>query len=180
MSLPKWFKPAAWTTGLVVTIGLGIGVYQAGLDTPPPPTLQPTTLQHGKAEGNRLDGRSWSLDYDRVKMSTDQVLAELDGVHDGKLYRKGKPPVHLQAKHASVNTATNDFTLTGPIRITANDGGKSRTFTSDAAVYSAFAQTLTLAHPSTFSQDSATIHVDHVTWNIKTGETKLGRIRGTM
>lgn len=178
--VPTWVKPTAWTLGLAAAIGLGIGVYQAGFDTPPAPTLQPTILHHGKAEGHRLDGPSWSLDYDKIDMSTDQVLANLDGIHDGKLFRKGKKPVRLQAKHASVNTASNDFTLTGPVTITDPENGKLRTFASDSAVWNAFAQTLTLAHPSTFTQGDAQLHVEHLTYNLKTGEVKLGRIRGTM
>jgi lipopolysaccharide export system protein LptC len=180
MTQPRWLKPVAWTVGVLVAIGFGIGVYQAGLDAPPPPTLQPTTIQHGQAEGRRLDGRSWSLDYDRIRMSTDQVTADLDGIRDGKLFRKGKPPVRLQAQHATINTASNDFTLTGPVTIKVPENGKLRTFTSDSAVWNSFSQTLVLAHPSTFTQGDIVLHVDHLSWNVKTGETKLGKIRGTM
>ena len=180
MNIPTWVKPASWVAGIAVVAWLGFGIYQAGLDTPPPPGLQPTTLKHGLAEGRRLDGRSWSLDYDKIRMSTDQVNADLDGIHDGKMFRKGKDPIRLVAKHASVNTATNDFTLTGPVKITDPEHGKIRTFSSDSAVWSAFSQTLVLAHPSVFTQDGAVLNVDHLTYNLKTGETKLGRIRGTM
>ena len=180
MTPPRWLRPVAWTVGILVTIGFGIGIYQAGLDAPPSPTLQPTTIQHGQAEGHRLDGRSWSLDYDRIRMSTDQVTADLDGIRDGKLFRKGKPPVRLQARHATINTASNDFTLIGPVTIKDPENGKLRTFTSDAAVWNSFSQTLVLAHPSTFTQGDIVLHVDHLSWNVKTGETKLGKIRGTM
>ena len=118
----------------VIGLGIfvGIGVYQAGLETPAVPMLPPTQLDKGVAEGRRITGQSWSFDYDSVRMTPDGAIADIDGVHDGNIYRYGKPFLRMTAKHITVNTQTNDFNATGPIRIEQITKAHRRTFKTDS------------------------------------------------
>lgn len=160
-------------------VWFGIEIFRAGGDPPPPPSTPQTTMKSGHAEGRRLKLPSWSLDYDSITTSVDGTTATLEHVRDGEYFKKGKPFARMTADHVVVNLITNDFTATGPIQLTENDGLHARRFTTDAAVYSGIGEVLTLSHPTTIVSDKATVHVTKATINFKTGETTFDGLVGT-
>ncbi|GAC1413408.1 MAG: hypothetical protein NVSMB64_23680 [Candidatus Velthaea sp.] len=175
---------ASVRAGLIVVALAIVGwfayeIYRAGGDMPPTSTNTSTLLKAGHAEGRRLTLPSWSLDYDKITTSNDNSLATLENVHDGRYYKNGKPFMKMKAAHVVVNTITNDFTVTGPIELVEIDGKHDRRFTSDAAIYTGFVQTLTLNRPATIVSDGATLRVKTATFNFKSGDIRLGPFVGT-
>jgi lipopolysaccharide export system protein LptC len=157
-------------------------VYQtvhAGSEIPPPPAQQQTTLSGGSANDKRVDGKSWSLDYDTATLSPDGSVATIDHVHDGVILREGKPYMRLKADHVTANLTLNDFVVLGKVTFT-EIAGQHRTFETDGAHYSGASHTLQLDKPTTISDPAMTFHVATASVNFATGETKLGRINGRM
>ncbi|GAC1424377.1 MAG: hypothetical protein NVSMB5_18370 [Candidatus Velthaea sp.] len=171
-------RSALIVTALAVAGWFGFEIYKAGGDPPPVSTNTSTQLKAGHAEGRRLTLPSWSLDYDKITTSGDNGVATLENVHDGQYFKDGKPFMKMKAAHVVVNTATNDFTVKGPMELFEIDGKHNRRFVSDAATYTGYAQTLTLNQPSTIESDGATLNVKTATFNFKTGDIKLGPIVG--
>jgi hypothetical protein len=164
---------------LAVLTWVGVGIYRAGGDVPPPPLMPETKLTSGHAEGRRVNGQaSWSLDYDHVTASPDTTVATLENVRHGELYKGGKPFMRMIARHVVVNTLSNDFVVTGPLELIENDGKHNRHLTSDAASYSGALQTLTLTHPSKISSDGARVKVATATVNFKSGDMSFGPLVG--
>lgn len=167
---------------LIVALGLGWIVYQtihAGEEIPPPPAQTQTRLTGGSANDKRIDGKSWSLDYDTATLSPDGSLATIERVHDGVILRDGKPYMHMTAHHVTANLALNEFVVTGAVRFT-EVGGQHRRLDTDGARYTGADHTLHLDHPTTIRDGPITFHVASAVVNFATGETKLGRIKGTM
>ncbi len=168
--------------GIVLVAGaiyVGLGVYHAGGAFVIPPRAQAIRISSGSAEGRRLDGRAWSLKYDHIQTTADGSIAEVDGLHDGVLFRHGKPYVRLRAKHATVNTVTNDITLAGAITITTIDDAP-RSFTTDAATWTNFSQHLLLPHESTMRSGNSEVRIASVDINFRSGDVTLGRITGDL
>src|SRR5664279_2589093 len=164
---------------LGLLIWVGVGIYRAGGDVPPPSTAQETKLTSGHAEGRRIDGKpSWSLDYDRIVASADTTIATLYNVRHGIIYKRGKPFMKIVAQQVVVNTLSNDFVVTGPMQLTEIDGLHDRRLTSDAANYSGAMQTLILSHPSKISSDGARVTVATATVNFRSGDMSLGPLVG--
>jgi hypothetical protein len=138
----------------------------AGTDIPSQRTQQQTQLSGGSANDKRIDGKSWSL-------------AEIERVHDGIILRDGKPYMRMTAKHVSANLAANDFVVTGPVSF-SEIGGQRRELFTDQAHYTGSDHMLHLDHPTTIHAGAMTFHVDKALVNFTTGETKLGRITGTL
>lgn len=173
------WRTLAVAAALAFAAWVVVGIYRAGGDIPPPTGTPQTTLNVGHAEGRRLQKPSWSLDYDSIRTSPDNTTATLENVHDGELYKNGKPFMKLHAKHVVVNTISNDFTATGPVELVENDGRHRRRFVSDSAIYQGIQQTLVLNHPARIESDGAVLDVATATINFRSGDTKLGRITGT-
>jgi LPS export ABC transporter protein LptC len=151
----------------------------AGADIPSQRTQSQTQLSGGSANDKRLDGKSWSLDYDTATLSPDGSLAEVNNVHDGVILRNGKPYMHMTAKHVSANLNYNDFVVSGPVSFT-EIGGQERQLDTDEAHYSGNDHTLHLDHPTTIHAAGMTFRVATAVVNFTTGVTKLGRIKGTL
>jgi hypothetical protein len=151
----------------------------AGSDVPAPATQGLTQLSGGRASDKRVDGKSWSLDYDSATMSADGSTADIEHIRDGVIMRNGKPYMHVRAQHITANLALNDFVVTGPVTFD-EVGGLGRTLVTNGAHYLGFSHTLELPNRTTIRSGPVRLVVDHATVNFATGETTLGRIVGTM
>src|ERR1700684_4169763 len=89
---------------LAVLAWVGYEIGRAGNDIQVARIAMPGSLTGGKVVGKRLDGRSWSLDYDTVTMSADNTIATIAHVRDGRIHRPGKPDVRMEADGVQVNT----------------------------------------------------------------------------
>ncbi len=113
-------------------------------------------------------------------MSPDGSLAEVEGIHNGILYRNGKPYLSISAKHISANTMSDDFTATGRVHIAQLKGPIPRSFDTDLIVWTNASKTLALDHPSLIKTGRAALTVEKATLNFDTGAVHLGRIKGTI
>ena len=172
------WRAFAWVCGFAILGILIEGLVLTGRDTGPPPTTTPAILAKGAVSAHRWKTKSWSLEYDRAQMSPDGSYAEVDGIHNGILYRNGKPYLSISARHISANTLSNDFTATGRVHIAQLQGSENRTFDTDLITWTNALKTLTLAHPSIIKAGKGSLTVDSATINFATGAIHLGRIRG--
>jgi hypothetical protein len=158
------------------------GVYLAGRDEQSaPPNNIPAIFQGGAAAGQRIDSRSWSASYDKMVANADQTQLELDGVHDGIIYKKGKPYLLVRARHMTVNTITHDFSARGPIHVETASGNPKREFDSTAADWSDSTQKLSLPEPIEIrSGAKEPLFVGSLEFNVRTGEIELHYIRGAV
>ena len=151
----------------------------AGSDIPAPMAGQQTQLSGGAVNGRRIDGKSWSLDYDTATMSQDGSIADIDNVKNGVLLRNGKPYMRMTAHHVTANVTYNDFVVTGPVHFT-EVGGQHRRLDTVGAHYIGADHTLHLDAPLTIVDGAMTVRVKNAVVNFSTGQTTIGRIVGTM
>lgn len=165
---------------LAVLAWVGFEIGRAGGDIPIQPGQKNSTLINGSVSGKRIDGHSWSLDYDKVSMSPDGTQATIAHVKDGRLHRKDKPDVLMKATGVTLNTITNDIVVTGAVSFTDDLGhGRIRTFTTVGARYTGATRVLVLDHPSTITDSGTTFQVAKLTVDFRTGDATLGRIEAT-
>jgi hypothetical protein len=173
-----------WRTPAILAIfallgWVGIEIGRAGSDIAVQRVQQPSRLLNGKVNGRRLDGRVWSLDYDTVSMSADDTQATIGKVRKGRLHRTGKSDVLMQGDDVTVNRVTNDLFVRGPVSFQEDLGhGRIRTFTTKGARYIGATRVLQLDHEATITDAGATIVVENLTIDFRTGDAKLGRIEG--
>ena len=175
----KGLRTALVVVALATAAWLGYETAHAGSDIAPQAPGQLTRLAGGSASDKRVDGKSWSLDYDSATMSPDNASAEIENIRDGVINRDGKPYMHVRAKHVTANLALNDFTVTGPVVFT-EIGGQHRTLVTNGAHYVGYTHTLTLANRTTIRSGGLHLTVDRATVDFSSGKTSLGRIVGTM
>ena len=173
----KW-KTFWYVCGVALFAILTEGIILAGRDLPPPPGAAPVVLGSGGVTAHRMSNKSWSLYYDHAQTSPDGSQAEIDGIHNGVLYKDGKPYITLSARHVSVNTVSNDFTATGDVHITQVKGAINRAFDTDLIVWTNATKTVTLSHPSIVKTGDAVMTVASMTINVGTGAVHLGKIGG--
>ncbi|HEY9180117.1 MAG TPA: hypothetical protein VIO32_05320 [Candidatus Baltobacteraceae bacterium] len=177
----KW-KRIGWIAAAVLLVWIVVEVIVAGRDVPPPPGAQPITLKGGHVTGNHISTRSWSFGYAKAEMSPDGILATLDGVKNGILYKKGKPYLSIAAQHVSVNTQSFDFTATGDVHIEAlnpSDGIK-KSFDTDLVQWVNGTKMLQLPHQSIFQTNGQTLKVASITVDFNTNDIHLGKINGVV
>jgi hypothetical protein len=171
-----------WITG--VSLGLvayvAMRVYLAGReDLPPPQNTVPVVVGHGIARGERISSHSWSIDYDKITTSADQTFVTVDGVHDGIVYKDGKPYLRLRAAHVTVNMITHDFTASGPLHIDSVNKKKPRAFDTNSAVWTEATQHLDLESPIVVTSPGSSLHVQKLSLDVRTGNLHLEHIDGS-
>lgn len=179
-STPRTVRFALWVAVLGIAAYVGIGIYLAGRNELPSPPANPAVVFHqGVANGRRIQFPSWSADYDRIVTNADQTVLNVDGVHDGIIYRKGKPYLRVRAAHFTVNTVTHDFSAIGPIDAQTIGSKPQRSFQTTSAVWSDAAQQLTMAQPVRIDTGAeAPLKVGSLTLNVRTGEVTVHKIAG--
>lgn len=178
MNARTW-KTLGITAGAAIAVVLAAGVIFAGRDVSLPPMQQPVILRGGKVTGNHLSTPSWSFSYDRAQTTPDGGVATITGVHDGVLYRHGKPYLRLSARRVSVNTGSFDFTATGDVHVVQRSrDGAARSFDTDEIEWNNAQKLLVLPHPSLVRTGDKTLVVRTITVNFTTGAVHLGNVSG--
>ena len=173
-------KPLLLFAGLALAVFVGVEIYLAGLnELPPPPASPPIVFQQGDAKGRRIHFPSWSADYDKIVTNQDQTLLDVDGVHHGLIYKKGKPYLRVRATHLTVNTISHDFSSVGPLHVETIDAKPHRSFDTNSAIWSDASQLLSMPQRVTIDTgaDSPLI-VESLTFNVKKGEIELRKVAG--
>jgi hypothetical protein len=171
------------TAGIVLLLVIvGVLVYQ----TPEGP-IEPAAgnnqvrIGKGKMQAERLSGHAWTVNYDRIHTNTDETVVDLDGVHDGIIYRGGKPYLRVQAQHLQVNTLTKDFTASGRIHVERIGKANFHDFESDAGTWTNALQRLYLPHKTVVElEDGKKITVERAGINLATGHIHVEGVQGTM
>jgi hypothetical protein len=146
-----------------------------------PPSNGPVLFKTGTALGQRLNGRSWTADYDRIETSTDQTTLDLYGVKHGVIYKDGKPYLRVRAERMTVNTVTRDFNATGKLHVETVGRKPTRTFDTESANWSDSVQILTLPDRAKFGTGAALpLLVGSAEFNVKTGDLELHQVAGAV
>jgi lipopolysaccharide export system protein LptC len=177
MSLTIPWRIPAGIVALALLAWIGFEIGRAGSDIVPPRIATQSTLNRGVVTGKRVDGRSWSLNYDTATLSPDGSQTTIPHVRSGRIRAAGKPDVVFTADDVTANSATNDFSVHGEIDLSQQMGpGHLRTLKTVGAQYAGATHTLTLENPVTLTDGPVTITVAHATVDFRTGATTLGRI----
>jgi hypothetical protein len=159
---------------------LGFGVYRAGLNELPSPSNSPQVLFHrGAANGERVESKSWSADYDKIVANQDQTVLEADGIRHGVIYRKGKPYLRVGAAHMTINTVSHDFSARGPVHVETVERQPQRAFDMNSAMWNDALQELTLSGNLRVSTGAPRpLLVDRLIFNVRTGNLELTHVSG--
>jgi len=150
---------------------VAFGIYRAGEnELPPPGANTQIVFKGGTISGRRISTRSWSADYDRIVSNADQTLLDVDGVHDGVVFKKGKPYIRLRAAHMAVNTITHDFTISGPLHAETIAAHPTRSFDTTSAAWNNARQELTLDKRVVIhTAGGEPVAIASAVFNVKTG-----------
>ena len=173
--------PALIAGGALVAY-LGYGIWAAGReDLILPQSNGPVLFKQGSAIGQRLEGRSWSVDYERISTSSDQVSLDLYGVKHGIIFRDGKPYLGVTAKRLTINTVTRDFNASGKLHIETLGKKPVRTFDTEAANWSDSQRTLTIPDRAKIGTGaSLPLLVGSAVFNVRTGELEMHQVAGAV
>jgi hypothetical protein len=158
-----------------------IGIILAGRDMPPlAPQSQPILIPGGRVANHHVSVKSWSFDYDHAQLSPDGSYGTIDGLHNGIIYRHGKPFLKISAQHATLNTITYDFTATGRVRVQRIGTTNSQMFETDFIVWENSVKQLKLNHPSYVRTGNQLLKIEHVLFDVKNGTLRVGTIDGAV
>ena len=125
----RWIAAAG---GAAVAIWVIVEVILAGIGTPPLPNDQMgITLRGGRVQGSRIVTKAWSFDYHDAQLSPDGTTGTVDGVHDGVVFRHGKPHLKITAQRISVDTMSLNFTAIGKVTVAMIGDPLNRSFDTD-------------------------------------------------
>ncbi|MHB1551676.1 MAG: hypothetical protein ACYCX6_10860 [Vulcanimicrobiaceae bacterium] len=181
MKIRMGVRSVAIAAGLALAAFLTVGFILAGREpVPNTPNSQPIVLKGGHVSNHRIDTKSWSFDYKRAEQSPNGSVATITGIHNGILFRKGKPYLRISAQEVSINTASLDFTAIGDVHIEsanpkANDG---RSFDTDLVEWEDGLKHLAMPHPSIVRTRGQTLKVDSITVDFKKGLVTLEGVHG--
>ena len=176
----KWRWAAAIAGGLVL-IWLIAGIILAGRDTPPLPADQVgISLRGGKVQGNRIATKSWSFDYTDAQLSPDGTNGTVEGVHDGIVYKNGKPHLKIAAERITVDTLSLNFTAIGKVTVTLVGDPLKRSFDTDLVIWTNSTKMLTMQHPSYLHSGGETMALSAVTIDFNSDQIHLGSIQGSV
>jgi hypothetical protein len=172
-------KRIATIVAIVLLLALGFALWRAGEDNiPPPSSVQ--TMKNGEAEGRRQQFASWTFTYDKATTLGDQVTQQIEGIHDGVFYKDGKALVRMRADRVLYNSATHDFSVSGPAHFDVDDHGVIRTFDANSATWTDAQQTMRIPGPATIgSRRGGRLIVEDVTVDLRSGQYTIGKIEGS-
>lgn len=179
----KTLRVTGIVAGCLLLAYVVVGLILAGRDEiPTPPANAPVILQGGnvRAGNHTISSRSWTLSYDRGSFTPDGVTGTLDGVHDGIIYRKGKPYIELAARHVELNAETLDFTALGRVHIHMLHDPYQRSFDTDFVTWTNDAKLLEMTHPSYLHIGGQTLEISTITINFSQNQVHLGKIAGSV
>jgi hypothetical protein len=174
-------KRALAVVGVAFLLFVIGGILFAGKDETTPPPDSTVRFGKGHAAGRRIETRSWSCEYDKIVANNDQSLMEVEGVHDGVIFRDGKPYLRLSAQHLTANMLTHDFSATGKLHVETADRSKPRSFDTDALTWNEAAQTLSFTRPLTFvTASEEPLRIGSLVYDVRAGTLHVGKIEGAL
>lgn len=166
--------------GVALAIYLVVGVILAGIGTPPlPPDQNGITLRGGTVQGHRITTRSWSFDYKTAQLSPDGTTGTINGVHDGIVFKHGKPYLRVDAQRISVDTQSLNFTAIGKVNVEMIGDPQKRTFDTDFVMWTNASKLLQMLHPSYLHAAGHTLAFSSIVIDFNTDHIRFGTINGT-
>jgi len=176
----RWFLLG----GVVLFAFVAFGIYRAGFDEIVPRMARDAdrlVARGGQLYGRRVKSRSWAASYDRIESNADQTIVDIYGVHDGVIFKKGRPALHVTAQHMTVNLVTHDFTVLGPMHAETIGKAKRREIDTDAAMWSEATGSLTFPKRVVFHNEAdAPLTFTSATYNVRTGDVDVHDVAGGM
>ncbi|MBC5800158.1 MAG: hypothetical protein GIX03_00410 [Candidatus Eremiobacteraeota bacterium] len=175
----RW-KGVLWAAAAAFIAYVAVGIYRAGQNELRPPNANAQIVFKGGAiSGRRITTRSWSADYDRIVSNADQTLLNVDGVHNGIVYKKGRPYIRLRAAHMAVNTITHDFTVSGSLHAETTAAQPARSFDTTSAMWNDARQELTLDKRVVIhTAGGEPLTIASAVFDVKTGLLDVHGLRG--
>ncbi len=170
-----------WLGAFGIGLWLVVAVFISGNeDLPKPPSGTQAIFKGGAAAGRRIDSRSWSADYDKIVTNADQTQLDLEGVHNGVIYKHGKPYLLVNAAHLTVNTVTHDFVARGPIHVEMV-APPHRSFDTNAASWVDLTQKLSLPKRIVIRSGARKpLVIGSMEFNVATGQVELHHVSGAV
>jgi hypothetical protein len=166
--------------GAAVAIWVIVEVILAGIGTPPlPPDQMGITLRGGRVQGSRIVTKAWSFDYRDAQLSPDGTTGTVDGVHDGVVFRHGKPYLKITAQRISVDTMSLNFTAIGKVTVAMIGDPLNRSFDTDLVQWTNATKLLLMPHPSYLHSEAHTLAFSTVTIDFGKDQIHFGSIRGS-
>ncbi|MDQ2909112.1 MAG: hypothetical protein M3R44_07170 [Candidatus Eremiobacteraeota bacterium] len=169
-----------WLAGFAFAAYVAIGIYRAGENELPPPSADTRIVFKGGAiTGRRIATRSWSADYDRIVSNADQTLLNVEGIHNGIVFKKGRPYIRIRAARMVVNTTTHDFTMSGALHAQTIGTHPPRSFDTTSAIWNDARQELTLDKPVVFHSGAGDpLTIARAVFDVKTGVLDVHGLSG--
>ncbi|HUN29114.1 MAG TPA: hypothetical protein VMV65_04880 [Alphaproteobacteria bacterium] len=175
----KWRLIAAIAGG-AIAIWIITEVILAGIGTPPLPSDQiGITLRGGHVQGSRIVTKAWSFDYRDAQLSPDGATGTVDGVHDGVVFKHGKPYLKITAERISIDTMSLNFTAIGKVTVVMIGDPLKRSFDTDLVEWTNATKLLLMPHPSYLHAQSHTLAFSTVTIDFGKDQIHFGAIRGS-
>jgi hypothetical protein len=165
--------------GALAFVYVVVKVVLAGSDMPQlPPAQNGISLKGGHVNGNRVTTKAWTFDYESAQLSADGSTGSVQGVHDGVVYKKGKPYLKVSAQQISIDTNSLNFTAIGKVHASLIGDKEKRSFDTDLIVWTNGAKELRMDHPAYLHSADQTLELQSVTIDFDTDQIHLGSIAG--
>jgi hypothetical protein len=163
-----------------VAIWVTVEVILAGFGTPPlPPDQMGITLRGGKVQGSRIVTKAWSFDYHDAQLSPDGTTGTVDGVHDGIVFKHGKPYLKITAERISVDTMSLNFTAIGKVTVVMIDDPLKRSFNTDLVQWTNSTKLLLMPHPSYLHSETHVLAFSSITIDFGKDQIHFGSVEGS-
>jgi len=115
-------------------------------------------------EDVKLAGRSngkpiWRLDAKKLMVSQNRAVTTFEGIHDGAIYKGGKPAASIRAGRATYDSGAERFDAFGGVSIRTQDG---TTLQTSGLSYSGFTKQLLCPNRVTISRKNSRGSVDRL------------------
>lgn len=179
--LKKHWKRALLIGGAAFLVYVIVEIILAGYGTPPLPTgTSGITLTGGHVNGNRVTTKSWSFDYKSAQLSADGTTGTVEGVHDGIVFKHGKPYLKVAAESITIDTQSLNFTAIGKVHASLIGDKQKRSFDTDLIVWTNGAKQLRMDHPSYLHSGDQTLELQSVTIDFDKNQMHFGSIGGSV
>lgn len=180
LNFRSWtWRQYATLAGIALGLYLLVGILLAGNGIAPiPPASVPVNFHGGHVLGNRITTRSWSFDYDHAELSPDGQSGSVEGIHDGIVFRKGKPYLKISAERITLDMQSLDFTAVGKVHVELLNDVQHRSFDTDLVTWTNDAKLMHMDHPSYVHSGKETLRIDSITVDFDAETFHLGKLNG--
>ena len=135
-------------------------------------------MKGGQITSHRITTRSWSFDYDSAQLSPDGMNGSVEGIHDGVVFKKGKPYLRISAQRITLDMNSLDFTAVGKVHVELIHDKAHRSFDTDLVTWTNDAKLLHMDHPAYVHTGNQTLRIDGITVDFDANTFHIGKMGG--